>query len=133
MNAKSRILVVEDFGSIRNFICETLQRKGYETLDAPNGAEAFTLLNQMGSSVNLVITDYNMPDGTGYDLLLKIKRTPATANIPVIFLTTESHPDKMREARDAGLAAWVKKPYRAEAFFSQIERAIRPGVESNIQ
>jgi AmiR/NasT family two-component response regulator len=49
------------------------------------------------------------------------------AKVPVVFLTTESNPDKMRAAKDAGLSAWIKKPYRSETFFAQIENAINNG------
>lgn len=121
---KNKILVVEDFGSIRTFVCDTLNRKGYETLGAANIKEALATLASGFEEIHLVLTDYNMPDGTGYDLLKKIKASSDTANIPVIFLTTESNPDKMKLAKDAGLSAWVKKPYRAENFFDQIQRAL---------
>jgi len=121
---KKKILVVEDFGSIRTFVCETLNRKGYDTVGAANIKEALAILGRGNCEINLVLTDFNMPDGTGYDLLKKIKASSETSAIPVIFLTTESNPDKMRLAKDAGLAAWVKKPYRAENFFDQIQRAL---------
>jgi two-component system, chemotaxis family, chemotaxis protein CheY len=121
---KKKILVVEDFGSIRTFVCDTLNRKGYETIGAANMKEALTMLATTFGEINLVLTDYNMPDGNGYELLKTIKGSADTAKIPVIFLTTESSPDKMKLAKDAGLAAWVKKPYRAENFFDQIHRAI---------
>ena len=123
---KKKILVVDDFASIRNFVCETLQRKGYETVGAANGNEAFQLLSDT-PDVNLVLTDYNMPDCTGFELLKKIKSNTTVANVPVVFLTTESNPDKMRAAKEAGLSAWIKKPYRVETFFSQIENAISNG------
>lgn len=124
---KKTILVVDDFASIRNFVCETLQRKGYETLGASNGIEAYKVLTEGGSAVNLVITDYNMPDCTGFELLKRIKENPVVAQVPVIFLTTESNPDKMRGAKEAGLSAWIKKPYRSETFFAQIESALGHG------
>jgi CheY-like chemotaxis protein len=124
---KKTILVVDDFASIRQFVCETLERKGYDTLGATNGNEAFSVLSQNLSQVNLVLTDYNMPDCTGFELLKKIKSNPDMSNVPVVFLTTESNPDKMRSAKEAGLAAWIKKPYRAESFFAQIENAIANG------
>ena len=123
---KKTILVVDDFASIRQFVCETLERKGYNTLGATNGNQAFNVLTENGG-VDLVLTDYNMPDCTGFELLKKIKDTPSVAKVPVIFLTTESSPDKMRSAKEAGLAAWIKKPYRAETFFSQIENVISNG------
>lgn len=124
---KKTILVVDDFTSIRQFVCETLERKGYTTLSAANGNEAFSVLTENTNGVDLVLTDYNMPDCTGFELLKKIKDNPAVAGIPVIFLTTESNPEKMRSAKEAGLAAWIKKPYRAETFFAQIENVITNG------
>ena len=120
---RKTILVVDDFASIRDFVCETLQRKGYDTVGAANGNQAYQLLADR-PEVNLVLTDYNMPDCTGFELLKQIKANPETAVIPVIFLTTESSPEKIRDAKDAGLTAWIKKPYRAENFFAQIESAI---------
>ena len=123
---KKKILVVDDFASIRDFVCETLQRKGYETIGASNGNDAFNVLSNH-PDVNLVLTDYNMPDCTGFELLKKIKSTDAIKTVPVVFLTTESSPDKMRAAKEAGLSAWIKKPYRAETFFAQIENAIVNG------
>lgn len=123
---KKTILVVDDFASIRDFVCETLQRKGYNTLGAANGNEAYQMIAE-NPDVNLVLTDYNMPDCTGFELLKKIKANPTVAKVPVVFLTTESNPDKMRSAKEAGLSAWIKKPYRAEAFFAQIENVISNG------
>ena len=123
---KKTILVVDDFASIRDFVCETLQRKGYDTLGAANGNQAYQMLADK-PGVNLVLTDYNMPECTGFELLKKIKSNPEIASVPVVFLTTESNPDKMRAAKEAGLSAWIKKPYRAETFFAQIENAIVNG------
>jgi two-component system, chemotaxis family, chemotaxis protein CheY len=121
---KKRILVVEDFGSIRNFVCEKLERQGYEAIGAASSEGAMSVLTEDNLEIDLVITDYNMPDGTGYELLKKIKGDKSLAHIPVIFLTTESSPDKIKLAKTAGLSAWVKKPYRTESFFDQIQRVV---------
>ncbi|MBT1704520.1 response regulator [Chryseosolibacter indicus] len=122
-----KILVVDDFKSIREFICDTLKRKGYEILDASNGNEAFQVLTEHKGDINLVLSDYNMPDCNGLELLKKIKADSSVAKTPVIFLTTESSPEKMRAAKEAGLSAWIKKPYRTETFFAQIENVLKNG------
>jgi two-component system, chemotaxis family, chemotaxis protein CheY len=121
---KKTILVVDDFTSIRKFVCEMLEKKGYNTIGAGTANEALKLLVQHAGNINLVLTDYNMPNCTGYDLLKWIKRNPEFSNVPVIFLTTELSPDKMKNAKDAGLSAWIKKPYKQDTFFSQIETTI---------
>ena len=124
---KKTILVVEDFTSVREYVCEILQKKGYKTVGAANGNEAYSLIMESGQEINLVLADYYMPDCTGFELLQRIKGNEDVAKIPVIFLTTESNPQKIRSAKDAGLTAWIKKPYRAETFFAQIENAIMNG------
>lgn len=122
------ILVVEDFASIRNFVRDSLERKGYRTLGAANGNEAYKTVTERNEEVDLVLSDYNMPEGSGFDLLVKIKSNESTAKIPVIFLTTELNQQRIESAREAGLFAWIKKPYRSEIFFEQIERAFTPPV-----
>lgn len=122
---KTRILVVEDFGSIRKFVCESLNRKGYATVGAANMKEALSLLELANQHIHLVLTDYNMPDGTGYDLLKTMKANSSMKNIPVLILTSDASPERMRSAMEAGLAAWLKKPYRGDSLFQEIESAIK--------
>lgn len=83
------ILVVDDFVSIRKFVCETLTRHGFRTLQASNGKEAYAVVSESSEKVDLVLSDYNMPDCTGIQLLKLIKNNPLTATVPVIFLTSE--------------------------------------------
>ncbi|MBL6449285.1 response regulator [Fulvivirga sp. 29W222] len=116
------ILVVDDFSSIQMFLCKTLEKKGYKTIGASDGNEAYEILSE--NKVDLVLSDYNMPNCTGMELLNKIKSNNETEQIPVIFLTTETNPEKMQAAKLAGLFAWVRKPYNADAFFAQIENAL---------
>ncbi|MEM8967330.1 MAG: response regulator [Bacteroidota bacterium] len=121
------ILVVDDFGSIRNFLCSTLNKRGYNTLAAENGKEALEKLIENPSGINLVLSDFNMPKMDGMELLKNIKSHAELKDKPVIFLTTESDPKTMREAKELGLSAWVTKPYKLLSFLSQIEYALNNG------
>jgi two-component system, chemotaxis family, chemotaxis protein CheY len=120
---QKKILVVDDFASVRNFVCSTLERKGYSTVGAANGKDAYRILTEGPVNFDLVLTDYNMPGSTGFDLLKLIKANPLTSNIPVMFLTTDLSYQKMESAFKAGLFGWIKKPYRSEDFFEKIEKA----------
>jgi two-component system chemotaxis response regulator CheY len=124
---KKTILVVDDYVSIRSFICETLQRKGYNTLGAANGTQAYQMLLEKSNEINLVLSDYNMPECNGFELLKMIRENPSMAKMPVIFLTTETDSEKINDAKEAGLSAWIRKPYRSEKFFAQIEESITHG------
>jgi two-component system, chemotaxis family, chemotaxis protein CheY len=121
---KKTILVVDDFASVRNFICDILERRGYETISASGGLEAFQLLLDDKGKIDLVLSDYNMPDCNGYDLLTMIKAHDGMTSIPVVFFTTENDPEKIQKATQAGLSAWIKKPFRPEIFFSKLEYII---------
>ena len=116
------ILVLEDFSHARRFICSTLQSKGYNTLTATSAREAYDVLSH--DEVNLVLSEFNIPDSSGFDLLKTIKNNPALQNIPVVFLTTDYHTDKIRFARESGLASFIKKPFREGNFFAEIDRAL---------
>jgi CheY-like chemotaxis protein len=121
---KATILVVDDFASIRHFVCEMLEKRGYKTITASNGIDALAVVLDKTKQVDLVLTDYNMPGCNGLELLKAIKSDRGVSQTPVIFLTTELSPEKMREAREAGLDAWIKKPYRADSFFTQLSASL---------
>ena len=117
------ILVVEAFGYARNFICKTLQNRGYNTLDASSAEEAFNVLSQESSDINLVLSDFDIPDCAGFDLLRTIKNDPALEDMPVVFLTDDYHSDKIQFARKTGIASFIQKPFRVDNFFAEIARA----------
>ena len=116
------ILVVEDFSYARQFICNTLQKHGYHTVDASSAQEAYQVL-EYDSQINLVLSDFNVTD-CGFDLLKTIKNNPAMENIPFVFLTTDFHTDKVRFAKESGIASFIQKPFREGNFFTEIDRAM---------
>jgi CheY-like chemotaxis protein len=121
---KKTILVVDDFTSIRTSLCETLERKGYATIGVGNGSEALKVLEEKAIDITLVLSDCNVSPCSSFELLKKIKENQTTSSIPVIFLTAELSPEKINAAKEAGLTAWIKKPYRSETFFAQIENTL---------
>jgi two-component system chemotaxis response regulator CheY len=118
------ILVVEDFIAVQQFLRETLESLGYKTLGATNGNRAYEILEGHSQRINLVLTDYHMPDSTGYDLIKKIKANSQLKNIPIILLTAESNPDIITKAESLGISSWIKKPYRAEFLSKEIARVM---------
>jgi CheY-like chemotaxis protein len=118
------ILVVEDYSYARNFICKKLQSKGYHTVDAASVQEAYHVLSKESTEINLVLSDVDMPDNNGFDLLRAIKNDPVLEDIPFVFWTSETDTDKVRFANEVGLATFIQKPFREEKFFNEIDRAI---------
>ena len=118
------ILVVEDYSYARHFICKKLQSKGYHTVDAASMREAYDVLSTETTEINLVLSDVDMPNNNGFDLLRTIKNNPDLEDIPFVFWTAESNTDKIRFANETGLAMFIQKPFREERFFTEIDRAM---------
>ena len=118
------ILVVEDVVYARHFICNTLQSHGYNTMTASSAQEAYDVLSDDSATINLVLSDFNIPDSTGFDLLRTIKNNPTLEDMPVVFLTNDYHSDKIQFARKTGMASFIQKPLREDNLFAEIDRAI---------
>ena len=109
------ILVVDDSETMRVVIKRTIGMTGIETgemLEAGNGKEALELLSD--AWVDVVISDINMLEMGGIELLMAMKEDDVLQNIPVIFISTEASSARMDEAKRLGVAAYVKKPFMPE-------------------
>ncbi len=94
----------------------TLKAAGYGTsklLEAQNGKEALKLLE--GAWIDLIVTDYNMPEMNGLELVKAVKAGELSKDIPVVVISTEGNDAKIKEFMDAGAAGYVTKPFTAEA------------------
>ncbi|MEM8625054.1 MAG: response regulator [Pseudomonadota bacterium] len=103
------ILTVDDSRSIRAALRETLEELGFDVLEAEDGVHGFEVLS--ANEVDLLITDLNMPNMNGLDLIRKVRAEPRYEGLPVVMLTTENQPDKMKEGREAGASGWIVKPF----------------------
>lgn len=90
---------------------------------ASSAKEAYDVLAH-DSTINLVLSDFNIPDCSGFDLLRTIKNNPALEDMPVVFLTNDYHSDKIQFARKSGMASFIQKPLREDNLFAEIDRAM---------
>src|SRR5437764_6609950 len=111
---ESDVLVVDDSAAIRKILQRVLRQTGMaiRTIhEAGDGQEAIDLLGY--HRVNLVLTDINMPNMDGLQLLATIKASPEWRRIPVVMITTEGGEAKVSEAVRLGAAGYVRKPFTA--------------------
>jgi len=118
------ILVVEDIAAVQLFLRETLESKGYKTFGANDCYKALEVLANHQNQIGLVLTDYNMVNCTGFEMLKKLKQSPEFENIPFIFLSAESNPEIISNIKSLGLTSWIKKPYRSETLLTEISRVL---------
>ncbi len=106
------IMTADDSKSVRQMVSFTLKQAGYDVLEAVDGKDALTIVN--GSPVNMVITDLNMPNMDGIELIRELRTRPKCRFIPIIMLTTESQASKKMEGKAAGATGWIVKPFKPE-------------------
>lgn len=116
------ILTVDDAATMRKMIAFTLSSSGYQVAEAPDGASALQLLGSR--SVDLIITDLNMPNMHGIELTRQIRLMPAHARVPILLLTTESNGEAKNRARAAGATGWLVKPFKPEQLLEVVAKVL---------
>lgn len=116
------ILIVDDFKTIRSIVGSTLRINKFVIHEAGSVDEAERIL--AAEKIDLILSDYNMPGVNGYEFLKRIRDSVAYKNIPFVFLTSEKDKTKMKMAKDAGLDAWIQKPYNLDNFVSTLNYCI---------
>jgi two-component system, chemotaxis family, chemotaxis protein CheY len=115
-----KILTVDDFPTMRRIIRNMLRQLGYTNIvEAEDGAEAWSLLQR--EKVDLVISDWNMPNMNGLDLLKAIRADEHLKPLPVLLVTAEALKDNVVAAVKAGVNNYVVKPFTAETLKDKID------------
>lgn len=110
-----RIVVADDSRVMRQIVIRTLRQAGYashEVVEAANGAEALNLVRD--NAPDLVLSDWNMPEMTGIELLRALRA--AGNDVPFGFVTSEGSPEMRETAADAGAMFLIAKPFDADTF-----------------
>ncbi|MDR6990842.1 MULTISPECIES: chemotaxis response regulator CheY [Luteimonas] len=113
MNKNIRILVVDDFSTMRRIVKNLLSDLGFNnTVEAEDGNSALAVLRQ--DAVELVVTDWNMPGMTGIELLREIRADPKFRALPVLMVTAEAKREQIIEAAQNGVNGYIIKPFTAQ-------------------
>ncbi len=121
MNKDMKILIVDDFSTMRRIIKNLLRDLGFtNTHEADDGNTGLPMLK--GGDFDFLITDWNMPGMTGIDLLKAIRADEKTKNLPVLMVTAEAKRDQIVMAAEAGVNGYVVKPFTAQTLQEKIEK-----------
>lgn len=125
----TQFLVVEDHPAMRKFVVETLHELGFMNVtEAGDGQTAFAILNQKAQSlepIEFVISDWNMPQMEGIDLLKLCRQTEAFKNLPFILATGERDQSQIIDAAKAGVSGYIIKPFAAPKIKSTIDNIFK--------
>jgi two-component system chemotaxis response regulator CheY len=118
----AKILAVDDSASMRQMVTFTLKGAGHEVVEASDGVEA--LAKAKTTSVDLVISDVNMPNMDGITLIGELRKLPAFKFTPMLMLTTESSADKKAQGKAAGATGWIVKPFNPDQLLNTIKKVL---------
>ncbi len=116
-----KIITIDDSSTMRRIIKNTLQRIGYgsDVLEAEDGKQALDVLSR--NKVDLIITDWNMPNMDGLTFVKKIRSMSEWNDVPIIMVTTEAAKEDILEALKSGVNNYIVKPFTPEILKEKIE------------
>jgi two-component system chemotaxis response regulator CheY len=115
-------LVVDDSTSMRQMVAFTLQQAGFQVIEGSDGQDALGKVS--GKSVNLVVTDLNMPVMDGITLIKELRKIPNFKFTPILMLTTESQDSKKQEGKSAGATGWLVKPFNPDQLLQVVAKVV---------
>ena len=121
MDKNMRILVVDDFSTMRRIIRNLLRDLGFNnTTEADDGTTALPMLQN--GSYEFLITDWNMPGMQGIDLLHAVRADPRLRSLPVLMVTAEAKREQIVLAAQAGVNGYIVKPFTAQTLKEKIDK-----------
>ncbi len=116
------ILVVDDALTVRNLAKFALTKGGYTIIEAEDGVAG--LAASKNGTIDLIISDLNMPNMNGLDMVKNIKADPNTKSIPIFMLTTEASSEIAQKGKELGVMAWIVKPFVPDKLLAAVERVL---------
>lgn len=126
--SKLSVLVVDDQPEIRSMVREILSYAGVSrVMEAANGRDALTLIDADFDIVDLIICDWNMPSMTGIDFLRQVRTV--FPDMPFLMVTGRCDKNSVMEARNAGVSAFIRKPFSPDQLEEKLRVLVRKGVQ----
>lgn len=118
-----KILTVDDSTSVRQMVSFTLRNAGYEVMEAVDGGDGISKATT--GKFDVIITDLNMPNVDGIQMITAIRKLPGYPFVPILMLTTESQAEKKDAGRKAGATGWIVKPFNADQLISVVQKLVK--------
>lgn len=114
-----KVMTVDDSPTVRLALSTALNEAGYEVYEACDGNDALDQLNSC--QVDMLVTDLNMPNMDGIDLIRRVRQMPGNRFMPIIMLTSESQPELKQKGKAAGASGWVTKPFQKDSLLAVVK------------
>lgn len=115
-----KALTVDDSKTMREMVMFTLKGAGFEVAEAEDGQQALQVLQ--GNKMDVIVTDLNMPNMNGIELIRALRSDPLHQSTPILMLTTEGDGTKKEEGKSAGATGWIVKPFQPEKLVAVVSK-----------
>ena len=122
LSERERLLVVDDSAAIRHLVSDCLKRQGFQVTTAVDGQDG--LEKALQTKPELILTDYDMPRMTGFELVVALRRNEQTRDIPIVMLTARDTKRDQAQMRAAGLNSYLVKPFGTDKCIALVERVL---------
>ena len=121
VNTNMRVLIVDDFSTMRRIIKNILRQLGFNNIvEADDGTAAWEILTK--DQIDFIISDWNMPQMTGIELLRKVRASEEFGDLPFLMVTAEAQQENIIEAVQAKVSSYIVKPFTAETLGQKINK-----------
>jgi len=121
MDLNMKVLVVDDFATMRRILKNVLRQIGFRNIsEAENGRDALSQLKK--EKFDLILCDWNMPEMSGLELLQAIRSDDNLKDIPFVMVTAEAKKENIIEAVKAGVDSYIVKPFTAETIGEKLKK-----------
>jgi two-component system chemotaxis response regulator CheY len=121
VDANLKFLVVDDFSTMRRIVRNLLKELGFtNVIEAEDGVDALNKLR--AGDIEFVVSDWNMPNMTGIELLRAIRKDPSLKHLPVLMVTAEAKKENIIEAAQAGASGYIVKPFTAATMDEKLKK-----------
>jgi CheY-like chemotaxis protein/class 3 adenylate cyclase len=122
LSQRERLLVVDDSAAIRHLVSDCLKRQGFQVTTAVDGQDG--LEKALATKPELILTDYDMPRMTGFELVVALRKNQQTRDIPLVMLTARDTKRDQAQMRAAGLNSYLVKPFGTDKCIALVERVL---------
>lgn len=122
--SSTRILILDDMMTMRKVVGKTLKEIGFTDIqDGADGNQGWEILNSSNPPIQLIISDWNMPNCTGLDLLKKVRADERFSKLPFLLLTAEAETHQVMTAMQAGVTNYIIKPFTPDTIKEKLAQA----------
>jgi len=119
---KQTIMIVDDSPTVLKFVSYSLKNSGFRVITASDGMDAIEKISTQDTPIDMIITDLNMPNMDGYELIATLRRNEKFKSTPIIILSSEEDEADKRKGSEAGADSYLTKPFKSSVLLYEVSK-----------